>query len=347
MSIEVTPVADPVEIPATMLAWQVTGAGEPADVMHLAEVDVPRPGPGQVLVDVWSAGIGFADVLLARGRYPRRPLPPFTAGLEFCGEIVGVGEGVSRGRLGERVVGLADSGHGSLARFAVAAATDVLPAPTQLDDSSASVFHLAYQVGWFGLYRRAGLRVGEVVLVHAAAGGVGSAAVQLGLAAGARVIAVTGDAAKAATARGLGPHTVIDRGDLGSDDDVVEAVLAATGGRGADVVLDTVGGTAHELSRRVVRFEGRVVAAALGDGDPPALAGLQQGNYSVLGLDWAGYRREHPELVARAHQELCSLVEAGALRPLLSERLSFEDAPEGLARIAAGATVGKLAVTPP
>jgi NADPH:quinone reductase len=348
MSIATTPAVGPVEIPASMLAWQATSTGEPADVLHLAEVAVPAPGPGQLLVDVWSAGLNFSDALLTRGTFPGRPAGPFTPGLELCGEVVAVGEGVSRSRLGERVIGTTALPYGSLARFALAEGAELFPAPNQLDDTSASVFHLAYQTGWFGLYRRAGLRVGDTLLVHAAAGGLGSAAVQLGRAAGARVVAVVGDPEKVEVARRLGANVVLDR-STGSFEDLVSAVRDATDGRGADVVYDPVGGPAFEVSRAVIAAEGRVVLVGTASGQVPALdAGhLLAGNYSVLGVSTSHYRRANPDLVARAHADLSSLAEAGALNPLVSQRLAFEDAPEGIARLAAGATVGRLAVSPP
>jgi NADPH:quinone reductase len=344
MSIETTPVVDPVEIPESMLAWQVVAAGEPADVMNLQEVPVPRPGPGEVLIDVWSAGLNFPDALLARGTYQERPDLPFTPGLEVCGEIVGVGTGVDRVRLGERVIGVTALPHGALARFAIARSLDVLPAPSLLDDASASVFHIAYQTGWFGLYRRANLRVGDTLLVHAAAGGVGSAAVQLGRAAGAKVIGVVGSAEKVSVARKLGAETVIDR----SRQDVIEAVRAATGGRGVDVVYDPVGGPAYEVSRKVISFEGRIVIVGFASGEiaQAATSHMLLKNYAVYGLNWGLYRKLKPELVARAHDDLCSLVEVGALAPLVSRKLPFEDAPDGIAQVASGATVGRLAVTP-
>jgi NADPH:quinone reductase len=345
MSIETTPAVDPVEIPESMLAWQVVGVGEPVEVMSLREVPVPQPGPGEVLIDVWSSGLNFPDALLAKGLYQERPEPPFTPGLELCGEIVGVGAGVDRVRLGERVIGVTSLPHGSLARFAIARGLDVLPAPSLLDDASASVFHIAYQTGWFGLYRRANLRVGDTLLVHAAAGGVGSAAVQLGRAAGAKVIAVVGSAEKVPVARKLGADTVIDRSEV----DVVEAVRAVTDGKGVDVVYDPVGGPAHEISRKVISFEGRIVIVGFASGDIPQVATnhLLVKNYAVLGLHWGLYRKLKPDLVARAHDDLCSLVEVGALAPLVSHKLSFEDAPDGIARVAAGSTVGRLAVSPP
>ena len=345
MSIETTSAVEPVEIPESMLAWQVTGAGEPAEVMSLKEIPVPRPGPGEVLIDVWSAGLNFPDVLLAQGTYQERPELPFTPGLEVCGEIVGVGEGVNRSRLGERVIGNTTLPHGSLAKFAISRSADVFPAPSLLDDASASTFHITYQTGWFGLYRRANLRVGDTLLVHAAAGGVGSAAVQLGRAAGAKVIAVVGSADKVSVARKLGAHVVIDR----SEEDVIAVVKAATEGKGVDVVYDPVGGPAYEISRKVIAFEGRIVIVGFASGQIPQAATnhVMVKNYAVLGLHWGLYRTKNPDLVARAHADLSSLVEVGALAPLVSRKLAFEDAPEGLTQLAAGTTVGKLAVSPP
>lgn len=345
MIIETMSATDPVEIPETMLAWQVVGTGEPAEVMSLKEIAVPRPGPGEVLIEVWSAGLNFPDALLARGTYQERPDLPFTPGLEVCGEIVGIGDGVDRVRLGERVIGVTTLPHGSLAKFAIARSADVFAAPSLLDDTSASVFHITYQTGWFGLYRRANLRVGDTLLVHAGAGGVGSAAVQLGRAAGAKVIAVVGSPEKISLARRLGAHVVIDR----SEQDVIAEVKAATGGKGVDVVYDPVGGPAYEISKKVIAFEGRIIIVGFASGQIPQAATnhVMVKNYSVLGLHWGLYRTQNPDLVARAHTDLCSLVEVGALAPVVSRKLSFEDAPEGIAQVAAGTTVGKLAVSPP
>jgi NADPH2:quinone reductase len=346
MTTEASPVTDAVEeAPATMMAWQVTALGEPVDVMSLQEIPVPEPGPGQVLVDVWSAGLNFPDALLARGQYQDRPPLPFTPGIELCGEIVAVGSGVERTRLGERVIGTPVLPHGSLAEFAIANADAVVPAPTALDDAHASVFHVAYQTGWFGLYRRANLRVGETLLVHAAAGGVGSAAVQLGRAQGAHVIGVVGSPEKVPVARKLGAEVVIDR----SSEDVVAAVKEATKGRGADVIYDSVGGASFETSTKVVAFEGRLIVVGFASGEIPQAATnhVLVKNYSVLGLHWGLYHRYNPELIKRAGEELANLVGAGALYPLVSDRLAFEDAAQGITRLAAGETVGRLAVNMP
>ena len=332
-------------LPDRMQAWQVLELGDPAEVLRRVDVPLPRPARGQVLVEVWSTALNFPDVLLAKGQYQERPALPFTPGVEFCGMIVAVGAGVDEHRVGERVVGVAALPHGALARYAVAAGHDVLPAPPGLDDVAASAFFLSYQTAWFGLYRRAGLRVGETLLVHAAVGGVGSAAVQLGRAAGARVVAVVGGPFKALAAAELGADVVVDR----TRDDVVATVRAATEGRGVDVVFDPVGGASYDLSTKVVAFEGRIVVVGFTSGaipQPPLSHALVK-NYSILGLHWGLYRSKDPALVRRCHEELMGLVSAGAVQPLVADQLPFADAPAGLARLASGAVVGRLTVAPP
>ena len=163
-----------------MQAWQVHELGEPGEVMRLAEVARPAPGDGQVLLKVRAANINFPDALMCRGQYQVRPPLPFTPGVEICGETED----------GRRVIANPALPYGGFAEYAVADAAALLPAPEALDDAEAAALHIGYQTGWFGLHRRAGLEAGETLLVHAAAGGVGSAAVQLGKAAGATVIGV-------------------------------------------------------------------------------------------------------------------------------------------------------------
>ena len=322
--------------------WQVSRHGEPAEAMSLGEVVVPAPAPGQVLLRVRAVALGFPDVLLARGGYQVRPPLPFTPGLECVGDVVALGPGVDAGLTGRRVVGTVALPHGSLAGYALAPAGDVHPAPESLDDAAAAGLHIAYQTGWFALHRRARLRPGETLLVHAAAGGVGSAAVQLGLAAGARVVAVCGGRAKGDVARALGAHLVLDR----TSDDLVAAVKEATGGRGADVVFDPVGGDAFAASTRAVAFEGRIVVVGFTSGEMRAAATNHAlvKNYAVLGLHWGLYTDRAPELVREAHREICALADAGAVAPLVGERLGLDGAVDGLTRLAAGRTTGRLVV---
>lgn len=179
-----------------MRAWQVHAQGEPEKVLRLGEVPVPEPGPGQLLVRVRAVALNFPDVLLCRGEYQIRPELPFTPGVELCGEVTAVGDGVDPGRVGSRVIGNPVLPQGALADYTLMHTAEAFDAPAALDDAEAAALHIAYQTAWFALHRRAGLKAGETVLVHAAAGGVGSATVQLAKAAGARVIGVVGERRK-------------------------------------------------------------------------------------------------------------------------------------------------------
>ncbi|HEY7175523.1 MAG TPA: NADPH:quinone oxidoreductase family protein, partial [Micromonosporaceae bacterium] len=325
-----------------MKAWQVTALGEPVDVMRIADdVAVPEPGAGQVLVRVHAVALNFPDVLMCRGLYQVRPPLPFTPGVELCGTVAAVGADVSAPGVGDRVLGSPIGG--GLAEFALMAATDALPAPAALSDAQASAFHIAYQTGWFGLHRRAALKAGETLLVHAAAGGVGSAAVQLGKAAGARVIGVVGGPAKAAVAKELGADLVIDR----RTEDIVAAVKGATGGRGADVIYDPVGGDAFAKSTKCIAFEGRLLVIGFASGDiPSALAShALVKNYSVVGLHWGLYKQYDPASIADAHNALSTLATEGVAVPLVSAVMPFESAPDGLASLAAGETTGRVVVS--
>ncbi|MEU3511197.1 NADPH:quinone oxidoreductase family protein [Streptomyces longwoodensis] len=317
-----------------MQAWQVHENGEPSEVMRLQDVERPAPGDGQVLLKVRAANINFPDALMCRGQYQVTPPLPFTPGVEICGETED----------GRRVIANPALPYGGFAEYAVADAAALLPAPDALDDAEASALHIGYQTGWFGLHRRAHLEAGETLLVHAAAGGVGSAAVQLGKAAGATVIGVVGGADKAAVARELGCDVVVDR----RSEDVVAAVKEATGGRGADVVYDPVGGQAYAQSTKVVAFEGRIVVVGFASGTIPS-PGLNHAlvkNYSILGLHWGLYNTKNPKLVQHCHEQLTALAARGAIKPLVSERVTFDEAAAAVQRVADGVTTGRVVVVP-
>ncbi|MFJ1708289.1 NADPH:quinone oxidoreductase family protein [Kitasatospora sp. NPDC088346] len=326
-----------------MRAWQVGALGEPVEVMRLRP-DVPRPvpGEGQVLVRVLAAAVNFPDALMCRGHYQVRPPLPFTPGVELCGEVVD-GPGTADGT-GGRVIGTPLLPAGAFAEYALMDAAATFPAPGALDDAEAAALHIGYQTAWFGLHRRARLAAGETLLVHAAAGGVGSAAVQLGKAAGATVIGVVGGPEKAAAARDLGADLVIDR----RTGNIAAAVKEATGGRGADVVFDPVGGDAYTASTKCVAFEGRILVVGFASGTvpAPALNHALVKNYSVLGLHWGLYNTRDPQAVRQAHRELTELAAKGVVRPLVSERLPLARAAEAVQAVAAGASTGRIAVLP-
>ena len=327
-----------------MKAWQLSRYGEPQEVLELAEVPQPSPGPGQLLVRVLAAAANFPDALLCLGTYQVRPPLPFTPGVELCGEVVAAGQDVTGFAAGDRVIGGAVLPHGAFAEYALMYAAGALPAPAGLDDAEAAPFHITYQTGWFGLHRRARLAPGETLLVHAAAGGVGSGAVQLGKAAGARVIGVAGGPEKAAVARELGADVVVDR----HSEDFVAVVKDVTGGRGADVVYDPVGGDAFRKSTKCIAFEGRILVVGFASGDIPsaALNHALVKNYSIVGLHWGLYQQRDPGAIVECHAELTRLAAAGAIRPLISERLTLADVPDGLRRLAAGATIGRVVFLP-
>jgi NADPH:quinone reductase len=327
-----------------MKAWQVVRYGDPQDALELADIPRPSPGPGQVLVRVLAAAANFPDVLMCQGTYQVRPPLPFTPGVELCGEVVETAPDVTRFSSGDRVIGGAPVLAGGFAEYALMAADRVFLAPGVLDDAEAAPFLLTYQTGWFGLHRRANLQPGETLLVHAAAGGVGTAAIQLGKAAGARVIGVAGGPEKAALAREIGADVVVDRYAA----DFVAVVKEATGGRGADVVYDPVGGDAFAKSTKCIAFEGRIVVVGFASGTIPsaALNHALVKNYSILGLHWDLYQRLDPDAVRDCYTELTRLADAGLVRTVITERLTFADVPDGLRRLGTGRTTGRLVFLP-
>ncbi|MGG2460080.1 NADPH:quinone oxidoreductase family protein [Streptomyces sp. RGM 3693] len=326
-----------------MKAWRVHANGEPRVVMQLEEVPDPEPGPGQLLLRVRAANVNFPDALLCRGQYQVRPPLPFTPGVEICGEVLAVGEGAT-GVVGARVLAQPTLPGGGFAELSVVDAATVRPAPEALDDAEAAALHIGYQTGWFGLHRRARLQAGETLLVHAAAGGVGSAAVQLGRAAGARVIGVAGGPEKARIARELGCDLVLDR----HADDLVAAVKEATGGRGADVVYDPVGGDAYAKSTKCIAFEGRIIVVGFAGGTIPT-PGLNHAlvkNYAILGLHWGLYNTKDPAAVDACHKELTTLAAQGAIKPLIGGRVPLAAAADAVQRVADGDSVGRLVMVP-
>lgn len=318
-----------------MKAWRVHELGEPADVLRFDDIERPSPGPGQVLVKVRGIGLNFPDLLMIRGQYQERPSLPFIPGIELSGEIEGTGQ---------RVLGVPAGMSGAFAEYVLMEAATAWPVPEGMPDDEAAALYVTYQTGHVGLHRRARLQAGEVVLVHAGAGGVGSAAIQLAKAAGAMVIATCGGPEKVAICRGLGADHVIDY----VAEDFVGPVKEITGGRGADVIYDPVGGDVFDKSRKCVAFEGRILIVGFTSGriaDAPTNHVLVK-NYSVVGLHWGMYRSYEPTLIEEVHRDLTSLYKQGSIKPLVSQRLALDEAPAALAALGLRGTFGKVVLTP-
>lgn len=324
-----------------MRALRVHKHGDPSQVLQLDEVEPPAPGPDQVQIQVAAAALNFADDLLCRGNYQLKPDFPFTPGLEVAGTITACGENAAIAS-GTRVIAVAALPAGGLAEFALADAANVYAIPDSLPDDQAAGLLIPFQTSHLALHHRGRLQPGETLLVHAGAGGVGSAAIQLGVAAGARVIATAGGPEKLALCRELGAELAIDY----RKEDFAPAVRAATGGNGADVIYDSVGGDTFDRSRKCIANEGRILIIGFAGGkiaQAPTNHVLIR-NYSIVGV-YVGAIRERA-LLDRVHDELMALYAAGKIRTLVQADLPLAETAGAIADLANRRTVGKVLIRP-
>ncbi|MDQ3387235.1 MAG: NADPH:quinone oxidoreductase family protein [Actinomycetota bacterium] len=326
-----------------MRAWQVHELGEPESVLKLGEVDEPTAGPGEVLIRVEAAALNFFDILICKGEYQERPPLPFTPGGEISGTVEAVGEDVDLSP-GQRVISTPPMPNGGYAERVAVAAESVFAIPDSIPFDDAATLPITYQTSHVALHRRANLQEGETVLVHAGAGGVGSAAIQIARAAGARVFATAGGEEKVEVCRKLGAEVAIDY----REENFIDIVKEATEGRGADVIFDPVGGDVFDGSRRCVAFEGRILVIGFAGGriaEAPTAHALVK-NYSVVGVHWGLYTRVMPEVVRETHEALIQLHEAGEISPLVQDPIPFDELPTALGKLASRGTHGKLVTRP-
>ncbi|GIM97084.1 zinc-binding dehydrogenase [Paractinoplanes toevensis] len=311
-----------------------TEPGGPRDVLRLASLpDDPPPGPGQVRLAVRAVGLNFLDVSLCRGEYPVRPDPPMTPGVEASGRVLDAGPGAEH-LVGREVVACPALPHGALGDTVTIDAGLVVERPSDVDPATAAALPVTYQTAWFAL-DRARLAAGETLLVHAGAGGVGIATIQLAVARGARVVATAGTPAKLAICRAQGAAVAIGYGEF-------ETVAGEV-----DVVVDPVGGDLLSRSLDCLAFEGRLVSVGMAGGPPPPVdpARLIARNADLIGLSWGSrYPWTRPAEVRAAYRELFRRCAAGELRPPISRVVPLAEAPAALADLADRRTTGKIIV---
>ncbi len=323
-----------------MRAWQVHRHGPPLEALRLVEIDEPEPGPGEVRLRVRAAAIGMPDAFMCRATYALTPPLPFVPGQEVCGVVEAVGADVEL-TIGTRIMAVTSftDGRGGFAEATITRAATAYRVPDGMSDTDAAAFRIGFSTAWIGLVRRGGIVSGEWLLVLGAAGGSGATAVQLGRALGARVIAVASGADKLAFCRRMGADILVDR----SVESVPEAVLAATGGHGADVIYDPVGGEPAEASLRCIAPGGRLLAVGFASGRWVQVntAHAVRRNYSLVGVYAGGYTREQSEA---DHEALLALVAQGRLATF-AHSVPFDDLPSAVEAVGNGSVIGKTVVT--
>jgi NADPH:quinone reductase len=317
-----------------MRALQVITPTGPRD-LEIRDVEEPVPGPDDVLVEVHRVGISFPDLLLSRGEYQLKPEPPFTLGVDFAGTVVSGPDGFTPG---QRVVGVLP--HGGAAERVVVPAMFCFPLPDALSFDEGAALPMNYLTAHFALVERGGLREGETVLVHGAAGGVGTASIQVAKGYGARVIAVVSTEEKAEVARRAGAdETVLVEG-------FKDAVKELTG-TGVDVVLDVVGGSVFMDSLRVLAPQGRllVVGFAAGQGIPEVKVNrLLLNNVDVRGVGWGAYAMVRPGYMQEQWRDLEPLMTNGTIKPPIGASYALEDFGQALVDMDERRTLGKSVV---
>jgi len=335
--------------------------GAPIDVLHLDDVDAPEPAAGELKIRVTSVTLNFNDLDGIHGRYKTVPRPvPYIPGMEVLGLVEECGAG-AQVWLGKRVVAIPSGAFGGYAEHVVAPASMAFEMPTAMPEPEAAAIFMPFHLAWLALYERAKVQAGETLLVHAGAGGVGSAAIQLGVHAGARVIATAGSETKLALCRELGAELAINYRET----DFADAVLEATEGRGVDVAFDAVSGDVTLQTFRCMAFNGRHILAGFASGIEQEDEGLVPrpvlfGNCSLVGVCHAyvddpvvfkqmtgGFNFPAHRDGEALHAELLSLFAAGKIRPIVGQEVAFADLPAALDAMEQRRTVGRTVVRLP
>jgi NADPH2:quinone reductase len=316
----------------TMQAWQVTAWGEP-EQMTFGTVTEPEPGAGEIRIANRASALNFFDILQIQGKYQVKPPLPFTPGAETAGVVDAVGAGVTRFSAGDRVLAMPMGG--AFAECSIALEGKAFRIPDGMDFPEAAAMPIVYHTSYFALGTRAALHDSEWLLVHAGASGVGMAAIQIGKAMGARIIATAGSEAKLDFCRSQGAEFTLDYRDAGW----VDRIKEITGGHGADVIYDPVGGDVFDLSTKCIAPEGRLLVVGFAGGRIPSIQAnrILLKDISIVGVHWGQYVRDRPEYIAHTQQAL----EQMRVRPVVGNRYKLRDAPLALRELADRKVIGK------
>ncbi|MCI1020722.1 NADPH:quinone oxidoreductase family protein [Pseudomonas putida] len=312
----------------------------PARNLVLEEVASPLPKKNEILLDVQAAGVNFPDTLIIEGKYQFQPPLPFSPGGEAAGVVAAVGEKAGAFKVGDRVMAL--TGWGAFAEQVAVPFYNVLPIPVSMDFTTAAAFGMTYGTSMHALRQRGQLQAGETLLVLGASGGVGLAAVEIGKAMGARVIAAASSAEKLAVAKAAGADELIDY----SQANLREKIKRLTGGQGVDVIYDPVGGELFEQAVRGLAWNGRLLVVGFASGSIPQLAAnlvLLKGA-AVLGVFWGAFAQRQPEDNAANFHQLFAWHAEGKLKPLVSRTYPLAEAGAAIEKLGQRQAVGKLVV---
>ncbi len=312
----------------------------PVESHKVEEIEDPRAEAGQVVVDVKAAGVSFPDVLIVQGKYQFQPPFPFSPGGEIAGVISEVGEGVVDWKIGDRVIAM--TGNGGIAEKVVAFEMTLMPLPETMDFRDGAAFPLNYGTTYHALKQRGQLQAGETLLVTGAGGGVGTTAIEIGKAMGAKVIAAASTDEKLEIAKNLGADEVINY----SDGELKEKVKALTDGLGADVIYDPIGGDIFLQCMRCVNWKGRVLVIGFASGpipEVPTNLALLKG-CSIVGVFWGRFTGAEPEENSKNFDELFALHAEGKLKPQITKSYSLDDAAEAISSLENRKATGKVVI---
>ena len=312
----------------------------PVESHKVEEIEDPRAEAGQVVVDVKAAGVSFPDVLIVQGKYQFQPPFPFSPGGEIAGVISEVGEGVVDWKIGDRVIAM--TGNGGIAEKVVAFEMTLMPLPETMDFRDGAAFPLNYGTTYHALKQRGQLKPGETLLVTGAGGGVGTTAIEIGKAMGAKVIAAASTEEKLEIAKNLGADETINY----SDGELKEKVKALTDGLGADVIYDPIGGDIFLQCMRCVNWKGRVLVIGFASGpipEVPTNLALLKG-CSIVGVFWGRFTGAEPEENSKNFDELFALHAEGKLKPQITKSYSLDDAAEAISSLENRKATGKVVI---